>query len=80
MLYLTTLLRRYAARFDGGAPSARLHHAVRRLRENRTATTTTGGAAGAAAAAARVMQPEALWAQLRVPMRCGDSVWWRDPR
>ena len=67
MHYVAALLRRYAARFEG-AHSARLHHAVRRLRE------THNGSAGA-----RVLQPEALWAELGVPARCSDQ-WWHDPR
>ena len=57
--------RRYAARFEG-AHSARLHHAVRRLRE-------------ANGTRARVLQPEALAAELGMPTRCVD-MWWRDPR
>ena len=46
--------------------SARLHHAVRRLRE-------------ANGTRARVLQPEALAAELGMPTRCVD-MWWRDPR
>ena len=65
MEYVAALLRRYAARFEG-AHSARLHHAVRRLRE-------------ANGTRARVLQPEALAAELGMPTRCVD-MWWRDPR
>jgi len=72
MQYVAALLRRYAARFEG-AHTSHLHHAVRRLRESPMSNGHGNGTG------ARVVQPEALWAELGVPENCGD-VWWHDPR
>ena len=76
MQFVTALLRRYAARFEG-AHTSHLHHAVRRLREASGALHSPSG--GNATGTARVVQPEALWAELGVPENCGDT-WWHDPR
>ena len=69
--YISRLMTRYTRLFTG-SHSSHLHHKVRHIASDQSWSWR-------GTRQMRMRQPEELWAELGVIVRCGD-IWWRDPR